>query len=58
MSNLYLISGTDEFTIRKKASEVLGALCGTPPEENPNLEIMHGDSTEKKPYDSINEITI
>lgn len=56
MPNLYLISGNDEFTIRKKASEVLNSLCGIPPEDNPNLEIIHGDSTELKAYDMINEI--
>jgi DNA polymerase III delta subunit len=55
-SNLYTISGNDEFTIRQKATEVLEALCGTPPEDNPNLEIVHGDSTEMKPNDMINEI--
>ena len=56
MSNLYLISGTDQFIIRKKASEMLEALCGHPPEENPNLEIVHGDSSDRKPYEMIKEI--
>ncbi len=56
MSNLLLISGTDHFSIRKKASEMVEALCGSPPEDNPNLEIIHGDSTELKPNDMINEI--
>ena len=56
MTNLFIISGNDEFTIRKKATEVLESLCGTQPEENPNVEIVHGDSTELKPHDMINEI--
>ena len=56
MSNLYLISGTDHFSIRKKVSEIVNALCGHPPEENPNLEIIHGDSTDLKPNKMIEEI--
>ena len=58
MSNLYLISGTDHFSIRKQASALLESLCGDPPEENPNLEIIHGDSSDLKSYDMIREIII
>jgi DNA polymerase III delta subunit len=56
MANLYLISGTDQFSIRKKASAMLESLCGHPPEENPNLEIVHGDSSEMKPYEMLKEV--
>jgi len=58
MANLYLISGNDEFTIRQKAGELIEELCGNPPEENPCLEIIHGDSTEMKIHDIFNELVI
>ena len=56
MSNFILISGNDTFAIRQKAKEILLALCGTNPEDDPNLEIFHGDSTDMKPHEMINEI--
>lgn len=54
MPNLYLISGTDEFSIRQKATELIEALCGENPEENPGLEMIHGDSTEMKVPQMLN----
>lgn len=56
MPNLYLISGTDEFSIRQKAGEMIEAFCGEHPEENPCLEIIHGDSNEMKTQDLLNEL--
>ena len=37
-------------------SEIVDALCGHPPEENPNLEIIHGDSTELTQGKMLEEI--
>lgn len=56
MPNLYLISGTDEFTIRQQASVIIESLCGEKPEENPGLEIIHGDSKELKIHQMLNEL--
>jgi DNA polymerase III subunit delta len=58
VSNLYLISGTDEFSIRQKAGDLIEELCGSSPEENPCLEIIHGDSTDMKTHDMLNELVI
>ena len=58
MSNLHLISGTDTFTIRQKAGELIEKLCGAKPEENPCLEMIHGDSTEIKPFRMLNEMIL
>ena len=54
MSNLYLISGTDEFSIRQQTAAVIQSLCGEKPEENPGLEIIHGDSSEMKVAQMLN----
>lgn len=56
MSNLYLISGSDEYTIRQKANELIIHLCGANPEDNPGLEIIHGDNTDLKPAQMIHQI--
>lgn len=58
MPNLYLISGSDEFSIRQKVTEVIESLCGEKPEENPGLEIIHGDSTEIKVPQMLNELVM
>ena len=58
MPNLYLISGTDEFIIRQQAGELIKRLCGERPEENPCLEIVHGDSTNIKPYQMLDEMVL
>ena len=54
--NLYLITGDDEFQVRYKSTEILQHLCGKVPEDNPNLEIYHGDSRDLKPEEVIGEL--
>lgn len=56
MNNLYLISGSDEYSIRQDANSLAINLCGSTPEDNPCLEIVHGDSSELKPMQMIYEI--
>lgn len=53
MGKLYLISGNDEFAIKAKAREVICEICGEEPENNPDLEIIQGDSDELKPEDIL-----
>ncbi|NOY75420.1 MAG: DNA polymerase III subunit delta [Kiritimatiellaeota bacterium] len=43
MSDFTLVCGSDEFAVRSKSIEILTALCGQHPENNPNLELIHGD---------------
>ena len=49
MGKLFLITGTDDFAVKNQAREIAASLCGDPPEENPELEIVRGDSDELKP---------
>lgn len=50
MGAFYLISGNEDFAVKERANELIRALCGDPPENNPSLEIIRGDSdTEKAP---------
>jgi len=58
MANLFLISGTDQFLIRQKATALLERLAGSVPEENPNLEIIHGDSQDLKPPELIRSVVV
>ncbi len=44
---LYLITGNDEFAVKNKSRSIIASLCGDNFEENPALEIIHGDSDEK-----------
>ncbi len=44
---IYLISGDDEFAVKNKSRAIIASLCGDNFEENPALEIIHGDSDEK-----------
>jgi DNA polymerase-3 subunit delta len=53
MSNFYLISGNDDFAIKAKAKEIVTSLCGENPEDNPDLEIIKGDSDELKTEDIL-----
>jgi DNA polymerase III subunit delta len=46
---LFLISGDDEFAIKAKSRDLIRELCGNEPENNPDLEIISGDSDELKP---------
>ncbi|MHB9138362.1 MAG: DNA polymerase III subunit delta [Victivallaceae bacterium] len=56
MAKFYLISGNDEFAIKTKAKEIICSLCGDPPENNPDLEIVNGDSDEMKPEEILAEL--
>ncbi|MCK5844341.1 MAG: hypothetical protein KAG97_06510 [Victivallales bacterium] len=69
MAGFTLICGSDEFALRTKATKVMVALCGTPPEENPNLELIHGDpesqayrrdpssfGSKPKPFEILNKV--
>ena len=58
MTNLYLITGSDEFSIRQKTSELIHQLCGEKSEENPCLEIIYGDSTEIKIPQMLNTLLL
>ncbi|MCF6176429.1 MAG: DNA polymerase III subunit delta [Victivallaceae bacterium] len=48
-NRLFLISGDDEFAIKAKSRDLIRELCGNEPENNPDLEIIIGDSDELKP---------
>ncbi len=43
MGAFYLISGNEEFSVKERANELVRALCGDPPEDNPALEVIRGD---------------
>jgi DNA polymerase III delta subunit len=47
-AKIYLITGDDEFAVKNKTRSIIVSLCGESPEENPSLEIIHGDPDEKK----------
>lgn len=53
MGKLFLISGNDEFCVKEKSGELLREICGDPPEENPDLEIVRGDDEADKPYEPL-----
>ena len=48
-NRLFLISGNDDFAIKAKSRDLIRDLCGNDPEDNPDLEIITGDSDELKP---------
>ncbi len=56
MGKLYLITGTDEYAVKSRAREIAQELCGENPEENPELEIIRGDSDELKPEEILAEL--
>ena len=58
MGQLYLISGDDEFNIRETSNALLRNLCGYPPEDNPNLEIFHGDAGDSQLAEVIQSLMI
>ena len=43
MGAFYLISGNEDFSVKERANELVRALCGDPPEDNPALEVVRGD---------------
>ena len=48
MGAFHLISGNDEFAVKECANEFIRGLCGEIPEDNPDLEIIRGDSENEK----------
>jgi DNA polymerase III delta subunit len=53
MKKLYLISGDDDFAIKLRSREIITSLCGEDADNNPDLEIIKGDSDELKPEDIL-----
>ena len=56
MKKLYLISGDDEFAIKLRSREIITSLCGEDAENNPDLEIIKGDSDVLKAEDILSEL--
>lgn len=48
MGKIVLITGNDEFAVKTKAKAIVVEMCGDPPEDNPDLEVVQGDSEERK----------
>lgn len=48
MGAFYLISGNEDYAVKERANEMMRALCGDPPDDNPSLEIIRGDSDSEK----------
>ncbi|HOK05173.1 MAG TPA: hypothetical protein P5270_00535 [Victivallales bacterium] len=44
---IFLICGSDEFAVKTKSHSIIESLCGKDFEQNPALEIIHGDTEEK-----------
>ena len=56
MPRLYLISGDDDFAIKLRSREIITSLCGEDAENNPDVEIIKGDSEDAKPEDILNSL--
>lgn len=56
MGVFYLLSGSDEFAIKTKAREIACSICGDPPEDNPDLEIIPGDPDDMRPNEIIGRL--
>ena len=56
MPALYLISGDDEFAIKARSREIITSLCGEKIDDNPDLEIISGDSDELKPEEILSSL--
>lgn len=48
MGAFYFISGNEDYAVKERANEMMRALCGDPPDDNPSLEIIRGDSDNEK----------
>ena len=55
-TNLFLITGDDEFAVKQKALSLVADLCGGEPENDSTLEIVQGDSDSLKPEEVIGEL--
>lgn len=49
---LHLFFGNDDFSIKENVNRFIRGLCGDPPEDNPSLEIIRGDSDTER-FDQI-----
>ena len=56
VNRLFLISGNDEFAIKAKSRDLIRELCGNDPEDNPDLEIILGDSDDLKPEEILSAL--
>ena len=56
MTKLYLISGDDDFAIKLRSREIITSLCGEDADNNPDLEIIKGDSDELKAEDILTSL--
>lgn len=56
MSKLYLISGDDNFAIKLRSREIITSLCGDDADNNPDLEIIQGDSDVLKAEDILTNL--
>ncbi len=52
-TRLFLISGDDDYAIKARTRELIVERCGEPPEDNPDLEIISGDSDQLKADDIL-----
>ena len=48
MGCFYLIGGNEEFLVKERAGVLIRSLCGENPEENPDLEIIRGDTESER----------
>jgi len=53
MGKLFLITGNDDFAVKNQVREIVCNLCGDPPDDNPELEIIRGDSDDLKPEEIL-----
>ena len=56
MGKLYLLTGNDEFAVKTRAREIAQEWCGEIPEENPELEIVHGDRDDLRAEEILGEL--
>ncbi len=56
MKSFVLITGNDEYSVKLKSIELLSELCGTPPENDPCLEVVHGDRDDRNPMEIAREL--
>jgi len=56
MKQLFLVIGNDDVQIRSKSSELVRKFCGNDFNENPNLDIVHGDAANMKTPALLGEV--
>lgn len=55
-TNLFLITGDDEFAVKQKAVALAADLCDGQVEDDSTLEVIQGDSDTKKPDEIIGDL--